>query len=94
MIAVFDKAKEQVMKAESQSLQHMIIKEARSELFDAYDATVKNSCAGEDRSKDKKAIVKEAWKVLTDFLFRVDRLDFHNGCYTNDIGAFPSIIYE
>lgn len=93
MSIVIDDSKDQVSKAENQDLKHMVIKNGREKLFDIYDTAVKKHCADEDSIKDKKPVVREAWKILADFLFRLDRLDFHNGCYTSDIN-FPSVIYE
>jgi hypothetical protein len=84
---------ELVKKAENIAIQHMVIKGARENMFSIYDGYLDGHCREESEMDDKKKIVKGAWKIVTDYLFKLDRIDMHNGCFTSGI-EFPSVIYD
>jgi hypothetical protein len=93
LAVVLEQTKELVTRAENQTLKHMAVKKSREEMFDIYDTSVAKHCGDESDMENKKKVVKDAWEILSLFLFRLDNTDMHNGCYTADI-AFPSIIYD
>jgi hypothetical protein len=82
-----------VSQASDAALKHLAIKKSREDMFEIYDSAISKNCSDESEMDNKKKVVRDAWKVLTLFLFRLDHLDMHNGCYSADI-AFPSVIYD
>ena len=73
--------------------QHTIIKEARASMFDFYDSYLALHCREESSLDDQKKVVKGAWKIVAEHLFKLDKVDLHNGCFAADI-EFPSVIYD
>lgn len=79
--------------ATTSDLKHMIVKSSREEMFGIYDTFLAGNCSQYSDMDEKKSLVREAWKILGEFLFRLDKTDMHNACYMADI-QFPSVIYD
>ena len=72
------------------NIKHLIVENARKEMFGVYDNMLADLCQEYVSMKDKQSFIRDVWKITMRFLFQLDRLDVHNGCYVNDID-FPSV---
>lgn len=72
---------------------HNIIKDGRLAMFLAYDSLLASTkCAGLRSMKRRKAVIEYATVLLNDYLFRLAKLDLHNGCLATTVD-FGSIVY-
>jgi len=71
---------------------HSIVEAGRVEMYKALDDYLTRQCVVDDDTDDQKMTLSKGRKALYDFLFHLDSLDFHNGCFSAGI-KFPSAIY-
>lgn len=75
---------------------HSLVRDGRIAMFDAYDALMASTkCAGLRSMKRRKAVIEYATVLLNDYLFRLAKLNLHNGCLviSNSNIDFGSIVY-
>lgn len=72
---------------------HDLIRAARIDMFDTYDALMAGDlCTGLKSRKRKIAVIEYATILLQDYLLRLSKLDLHNGCLALQT-EFPSVAY-
>lgn len=71
---------------------HSIIEAGRVEMYKALDDYLNRQCEVDDDIDDQKVTLSKGRKALYDFLFHLDGLDYHNGCFSAGV-KFPSVIY-
>ena len=70
----------------------MVVKKGREAMFNFYDTFLSGHCGDYTGMVDKRALVRETWKILGDFMFKLEKIDSNNGCSLPDI-EFPTIVY-